>query len=160
MPTIVLRTEVPAPPAVVFDLARSVDLHTESTAHTNERAVAGRTEGLIELGESVTWEATHFGLRQQLTAKIVDFNPPTHFRDTMVKGAFKRFDHEHRFEAIEGGTLMTDVFDYTSPLGPLGHLADWLFLKRYMTKLLTVRNQVIADVARSGRAETFRNTTD
>ncbi|RED52621.1 hypothetical protein [Cohnella lupini] len=68
MPTIQISLFIKAPIQVCFDLSRSIDLHMESISHTNERAVKGRTSGLIELGETVTWEATHFGIRQQLTS--------------------------------------------------------------------------------------------
>ncbi|UUZ92915.1 hypothetical protein LJK87_48025 [Paenibacillus sp. P25] len=48
----VIRTElfIRAPIEVCFDLARSIDIHAESTSQTRERAVGGRTSGLIELG--------------------------------------------------------------------------------------------------------------
>ena len=48
-------------------------------------------------------------------------------------------------------TIMTDVFTYKSPLGILGKLADYLFLKRYLTKFILERNQVVKDFAESGR---------
>jgi ligand-binding SRPBCC domain-containing protein len=67
----------------------------------------------------------------------------------MVKGAFKSFKHIHRFEPIGSGTMMTDIFSYQSPLGLLGNVADWLFLKKYMTRLLFVRNEVIKHYAES-----------
>jgi hypothetical protein len=44
---------------------------------------------------------------------------------------------------------MRDVFDYQSPLGLLGRIADTLFLTRYMTDLLAIRNGVIKQVAES-----------
>ena len=84
---------------------------------------------------------------QQLTSKITAFERPQFFVDEMVKGVFKSFVHEHHFEATDYGTLMIDRFDYQSPLGVLGQLADFLFLKRYMTKLLAKRNDTIKDFA-------------
>lgn len=42
---------------------------------------------------------------------------------------------------------MTDDFDYRSPLGPLGIIADVVFLKAYMTRLLEERNKVIKQFA-------------
>ncbi|MEM9368188.1 MAG: SRPBCC family protein [Planctomycetota bacterium] len=155
MPVIKLTTRIDAAPEVAFDLARSIDLHIESTVGTGERAIEGRTSGLIGLGETVTWEATHFGVRQQLTSKITHYERPHSFRDSMVRGAFQRFDHDHFFDVDQSGTVMTDVFDYTSPLGPLGHLADRLFLRRYMQRLLQARNEVIRSVAESGDAQRF-----
>lgn len=129
MPEIILKTVINAPADICFDLARSIDLHKISTAHTGEEAIAGKTEGLIELGESVTWRAKHIGVWQTLTSKITATQRPYRFVDEMQKGAFKSFWHEHLFEENEGITTMTDRFIYTSPLGLLGKLADALFLK-------------------------------
>ena len=45
---------------------------------------------------------------------------------------------------------MKDVFDYQSPLGPLGSLADFVFLETYMRRLLQRRAAVIRKVAEGG----------
>ncbi|WP_198664860.1 SRPBCC family protein [Lewinella sp. IMCC34191] len=146
-----MKTLIQADRTIVFDLARSIDLHQVSTAQTNETAIAGRTSGPIEAGESVTWRARHFGVYQTLTARITGYDRPNYFVDEMVEGAFKRFRHEHRFDEKEGYTTMTDSFDYTAPLGWLGRVADRLFLERYMKDLLTRRNAIINQVAESER---------
>ena len=57
----------------------------------------------------------------------------------MVRGAFHSFTHIHKFERAGGKTVMYDTFRFKSPLGPLGHLADRLFLERYMRTLLHER---------------------
>ncbi|PRX99266.1 hypothetical protein CLV24_1622 [Pontibacter ummariensis] len=153
MPAITVHTFVAAPIELCFDLSRSIDLHTISTKHTGERAVAGVTAGLIELGETVTWKAKHLGVWQHLTSKITEYNRPYYFVDEMVHGAFKRFRHEQCFKEMEGGTLMLKVFDYTSPLGILGSIVDKSFLESYMTRLLTKRDKVIKQYAESGKWE-------
>jgi ligand-binding SRPBCC domain-containing protein len=149
MPEIVIEISVEAPRERVFDLARCIDLHQESMTGTNEKAVAGVTRGLIELGETVTWEATHLGIRQRLTSKITGFDRPRHFRDEMVSGVFKEFKHDHFFESNHDITVMRDIFSYESPFGILGRIADAVFLERYMTNLLTRRNHVIKHIAES-----------
>lgn len=149
MPIIEIRTEVKADKERVFDLSRSVDLHKISTEQTNEEAIAGRTSGLIELHESVTWRAKHFGIYQNLTSKIIEYERPNYFVDEMQKGAFSKFKHEHHFSDLNGGTLITDLFDYTSPFWLLGRLADKTFLKKYMTDLLEKRNQIVKEFAES-----------
>ncbi|HEY0377699.1 MAG TPA: hypothetical protein VGC87_12310 [Pyrinomonadaceae bacterium] len=63
MPRIILKTFVKAPAGICFDLSRSVDVHTASTDGSGERAVAGVTSGMMELGDTVIWEAVHFGVR-------------------------------------------------------------------------------------------------
>lgn len=132
-------TTIAAPVEVCFDLARDIDFHTRSMAATGERAVAGRTSGLIELGESVTWEARHLGVRQRLTAEITAFDRPTHFRDVMTSGAFRAFAHDHFFEARDDRTVMTDAIEFRSPFGPLGWLVDRLYLTGYLRRLLAER---------------------
>jgi ligand-binding SRPBCC domain-containing protein len=148
-----LVTLIRAPVDVCFDLARSVDAHVASTARTREVAVAGVTSGLLTLGDEVTWEATHFGVRQRLRVRITAFEPPRTFTDEMVTGAFRRMRHVHTFEATPDGTVMTDEFDFEAPLGPLGWLAEVLVLKRYMTGFLLRRNVVLKSAAEeAGRA--------
>lgn len=149
MPKIKLKTEIKADISIVFDLARSIDLHKISTKHTNEKAVAGVTTGLIEINQSVTWRAKHFGVYQSLTSKITEYDRPKYFVDEMIKGAFAEFKHEHLFTELTDGTLMTDIFYYKSPFGFFGKLADKLFLKKYMTNLLAKRNQVVKEFAES-----------
>jgi ligand-binding SRPBCC domain-containing protein len=139
LPIIRIETFIAAPREVCFDLARDVDAHLRSTANTNERVAGGTMTGLLELGDTVTWEAVHLGVRQRLTSKMTRVERPHLFEDCMVKGAFASFAHLHEFVEESGGTRMIDVFDYRSPLGVLGKLADRLFLERYMRRLLTVR---------------------
>lgn len=151
MPRIEIKTKIKANKNIVFDLSRSIDLHKISTEQTNEKAIAGKTSGLIGINESVTWRAKYFGVYQNLTSKITEFDKPNYFVDEMQKGAFKEFKHEHHFVELNGETLMTDIFNYKSPLGFLGKFADKVFLKKYMTELLTERNRVVKEFAESGK---------
>jgi len=151
MPIIQISTKIKAAKEICFDLSRSIDLHQVSMQQTNEKAIAGRTKGLIELGEEVTWEATHFGIKQNLTSKITQFDFPNSFRDEMVKGAFKKFKHDHIFLEKNGETEMQDVFDFESPFGLIGKIFNYLILEKYMTQLLTKRNQIIKEIAENGK---------
>jgi ligand-binding SRPBCC domain-containing protein len=147
MTVIRLETKINASARVCFDLARSADAHMQSLAHTKEKAIAGRTSGLFEAGDWVTWEAKHFGIRQHLTVKITKLEPYTMFEDVMVKGAFRSFVHQHHFEEHGGYTLMKDVFTYDVPGWIFGKLFDALVLKRYMTRLLRTRNEALKAAA-------------
>jgi ligand-binding SRPBCC domain-containing protein len=150
MPIICLVTQMRAPIDRCFDLARSIEIHLRSTEKTHEKVVGGTTNGFIGFNDEVTWEATHLCIRQRLTSRITIWNPPYHFRDSMVRGAFPSFDHDHFFEHDQGVTTMEDRFEYESPLGFLGRMADLLFLKRYMERLLRTRANVIRLAAEAG----------
>ena len=134
---------------IVFDLARSIDLHKISTKKTKEEAIAGKTSGLISINETVTWRAKHLGFYHTLTSKITDFNEPTFFADEMQKGIFKSFRHEHYFKQECSFIILKDIFEYRSPYGFIGRIVDALFLKSYMRKFLQDRNKVIKEYAES-----------
>jgi ligand-binding SRPBCC domain-containing protein len=147
MTTIELHTEILSDINTCFDLTRDIDIHKFSTANTNEKAIAGKTSGLCELGDKITWEAKHFGIRQRLSVEITKFDNLYFFEDTMTKGAFRSMRHEHHFKEIDGRTIMTDKFEYEVPFGFVGKIFDKLILKNYMKDFLMARNKVIKEIA-------------
>ncbi len=150
MADIRLETFIDAPIERCFDLSLSIDLHRHSVAQTHERPVAGVTSGMMKLGDTVTWEAVHFGIKQHLTSKITAYERPSRFTDEMVQGAFQEITHVHEFVAQGSGTLMIDQFTFRAPLGILGRLAEMLVLTRYMKGLLLTRNSFLKQVAEAG----------
>jgi ligand-binding SRPBCC domain-containing protein len=155
MPLIRLETFIRAPAEVCFDLARNIDMHSRAPGPLRHRAVGGVTRGLIGLNEEVTWEASLLGAGLHMTSKIVAFERPREFTDEMRRGPFARWRHTHRFEPSEGGTLMRDLADFASPLGPLGGVVDALALKTFMRRLLVAQNRFIKEAA-EGRNDFLR----
>ena len=149
----ILRAEtwIKTTPQTCFDLARDIDLHCRCAAHSHERAVAGVTHGLIGLGETVTFEAVHFGVRQRLTSRVIEFAAPDFFVDEMICGAFAEMRHTHKFQAQDNGTLMIDVLEWRSPLGILGRIADKFFVGPHLRDFLKRRNRALKRCAETGR---------
>jgi ligand-binding SRPBCC domain-containing protein len=135
-----------------FDAARDLDLHVSSMADTDEKAIAGRTSGLIGLGEQVTWRARHFGVYQDFTSKITAFERPHYFQDRMLRGAFASFTHDHYFISHRGGTNMKDVLVFEAPLGMLGRFAEKIVLRSYMERLLRSRAELVKQAVESRTA--------
>lgn len=124
MIVIEMETRVDAPMERVFDLARSIDFHSRSLAHAK-----------------VPGAPRH---------RFAEFDRPKFFQDTMVRGAFAWMQHDHAFEpAPGGGTVMRDVLRFAAPLGILGRIAEYVLLRRYMTRFLQVRNAELKRVAES-----------
>lgn len=151
MSLIIVKTEIKAPKERCFELSTSIDLHKISASKSKEQAIAGTTEGLIKLHDTVTWKAKHFGMWHKMTVKITDFENPNYFVDEMVKGIFKYMKHKHEFIEQDGYTIMTDRFNFSSPIGIIGKLVDKFVLKRYMTNFLIERNSVIKDFAETDK---------
>jgi ligand-binding SRPBCC domain-containing protein len=156
MARIDIPTRIAAPPDRCFDLSRSVELHTRSAAGTGEVAIAGRTSGLLELGDEVTWQGRHFGVRQTLTSRITAYERPAYFRDSMVRGAFTRLDHDHHFAGDgHGGMIVRDVLEFAAPYGLLGRVVERLLLTAYLHRFLVARNRTIKAIAESGAWKPF-----
>ncbi len=143
MTSIHLITKINAPIQEVFDAARNIDLHQNSAYQTHEKAIEGKTSGLIELGETVTFRGKHFGLYLTHTSKITKMQIPHYFVDEMIQGKFKSFKHLHFFEEKEGSTVMTDILEFETPYGFLGKIFNALFLKKHLEKFLIERNQIL-----------------
>jgi ligand-binding SRPBCC domain-containing protein len=143
MSTIHLKTTIKADIHKVFDLSRDIDLHQKSTSKTHEKAIAGRTSGLIENNETVTWRGKHLGVYQTHTLKIINMEKPYQFTDIMLKGTFKSFKHQHLFKQEGDNTIMTDIFEFESPFGIIGKIFNSIFLKDYLKKFLLERNKII-----------------
>lgn len=151
-------TRILAPLERCFDLARSIEVHLAGNIHFGEQALVsgGVNSGLIGLSQSVTWRAKHFGMWQTLTSAITKMKRPVYFQDSMVRGPFRFMRHDHHFQFLSAGeTMMTDVFCFASPLGPLGILVDWLVLRHYMRSLLRERNLVVKQIAESSEWQRY-----
>lgn len=147
MPLIVLETTIEAPVERVFDLARSVEVHNFSVRQTKERAIAGRTAGLMQRDDRVTWQGNHFGMRQELEVQITGLVRPHFFEDTMIRGAFAFMRHRHYFNPDFGKTVMRDEFEYSVPFGRLGRFVERSFLTSYMRRFLRERNAILKMLA-------------
>ncbi len=149
MPAIHLTTQIRAPIERCFDLGRSIDLHVATATASGERAVAGVTTGLIELGEEVTWRARHFGIGWRMTSLITAMERPGYFQDRMVRGPFAVFEHDHFFEAMGEVTRMRDELLFEAPIGWIGRIVSARAILPHLTRFLVERNAILKRVAES-----------
>lgn len=148
MITVRTEIEISAPIRLCFDIARDIGIHTRTVwEHTREKAVSGVIAGPIGAGQTVTFEATHFGVRQRLTSKITEFDEPYLFVDEMQRGAFKSLRHIHEFKELKGKTLMADTLHFEVPFGPIGWAVERLVLNGYMLRFLEHRNKQLKVLA-------------
>ncbi len=100
MVTIRSAMQVNAPLERCFRLSLSIDLEMAANGHT---AIAGTTTGLIGPGETVTWKGRHFGWNFHHQTIIDIWRPFSYFRDVMLTGAFRAYQHDHHFAVMNDG---------------------------------------------------------
>lgn len=155
MPLIEHKQFIKAPIDSCFDLARDVEVHTQTILKTKGKAVGGVTKGLLVEGNSITWESVHFGIKQRVTTRVIYMEKPYSFVEKMVKGPFRHFIHIHQFIEEEAGTLMIDHFQYKSWFRPIGVLIDKLFLAKYIEKQIVTRAIELKKIAETKTNQTF-----
>jgi ligand-binding SRPBCC domain-containing protein len=157
MAAIHLTTFVAAPAERVFNLSRSIDLHKISTAHTGEQAIDGVMTGLIQVNETVTWQAKHLFKTRVFTSQITAMEPYSFFCDEMTAGDFKKFRHEHHFKPADNGVVMIDIIEFESPWSFIGRLFNKLYLTNYLKTLLVKRNDIIKEYAATDKWKLILN---
>lgn len=135
------RTDLPA--ETLFQRSLSINEHVSSMANSNERVISTVKSDSLGPGDTVTWQARHFGVVFAMTSQITAFDRPRSFVDQQVKGPFAAFRHEHTFSCNDGKTTMVDDITFTAPFGPLGTLVERLVLGRYLKELIRERNKYL-----------------
>lgn len=110
--------------------------------------VVSRHGGIAD-GSRVTLELRRGPLKRRWEALHRDFIDGVQFTDVQVAGPFKRWEHTHRVEPVDGAkATLIDRVDYVLPFGPLGALGG-VFVRRIMDRLFAFRHRRIAtDLAR------------
>ncbi len=90
------------------------------------------------------------GVPKRWRTEITVWDPPHRFVDEQRRGPYKSWHHEHTFTpedaASGGGTRCEDRVDFEVGLGPLGHLAAALFVKRDVRKIFRHRAAVLQEM--------------
>jgi ligand-binding SRPBCC domain-containing protein len=135
---------VHAPISRCFALSTSVEVvHRE----LHMTPVGGRTSGLVQPGDYIRWEGMQLGFWNYHVSKIYCFEPPAYFRDRMIAGRFKSFEHDHRLVPSADGTILSDEIRFEMRFGLVGWVVGVLVLKPHITKLLHRRFRLIKQLA-------------
>ena len=101
---------------------------------------------LIQAGTLIDYQLALLGIGFQWRTKIESFEPPHRFVDVQVRGPYRLWRHTHEFIEQDGGTLMIDRVEYQLPWGPLGWLAQRLFVRDQLDRIFDYRFRVIDQI--------------
>jgi len=102
------------------------------------RGIEGGSSASAGVGTQITLSVRllpPLPLRASWVARIVEFEPGSHFTDVQVKGPFRYWRHRHGFESARraeaDGTLVRDDLEYDVGFGRLGDaVARWFVADR------------------------------
>lgn len=104
------------------------------------------TENLPRMyqGQIIQYNVTPFPMiKMGWVTEITHVEDRKMFVDEQRFGPYAFWHHQHIFEEVENGTLMTDILHYRVPLGVVGKLINALFIERKVKGIFEYRFQVL-----------------
>jgi ligand-binding SRPBCC domain-containing protein len=109
----------------------------------------GKTSGLLVADDRLVWAGWKFGFPQMHESYVTRYERPAFFQDTMGRGRFKRYQHDHYFYEMDERTVLNDKIRFTMPLGFVGRLVGQFVLVPYLSRRLRRRLVLLRKVAQN-----------
>ncbi|MBX3119855.1 MAG: SRPBCC family protein [Fimbriimonadaceae bacterium] len=110
----------------------------------SKRIEAISQEMAVEQGAIQEMKFSIFGIPSRWVAEIVEVDAPHRFVDVAKKSPFAYWRHTHEFlpSVEEGLSILRDTLTYKPPPGPLGIVANWLYIARDLDAMFAYRHRV------------------
>lgn len=135
---------LPIQPGEAWDfLSNPENLQKITPEHMGFKILSGAEEPMYE-GQIIHYTVAPFpGVRTRWVTEITHLREGSYFVDEQRFGPYSFWHHKHFVSEVANGTLMRDIIDYKLPLGPLGSLAQVLFVKRQLTAIFRYREKTL-----------------
>ena len=97
-------------------------------------------------GTLIDYRLRWHGVPLKWRTEILLWEPPHHFEDLQLKGPYKLWHHNHRFEEVSGGTRILDHVRYALPFGPLGSVVHAISVRRNVEEIFCYRDKKIREL--------------
>jgi uncharacterized protein len=108
--------------------------------------VLGKSQPSIGEGCLINYKLKLHGLPLGWQSRIESWQPPHEFVDTQLSGPYQVWHHTHRFESLNGGTLVSDLVRYKLPFGILGRLLQMVWVGRDVRKIFKFREDALKKI--------------
>jgi ligand-binding SRPBCC domain-containing protein len=150
MVTIRLTTWINAPVERCFLLATS----REFAASTKTADLGGADLEGLKVNDTISWTL----LGHTYTSRVDTVRPFCFYRETMVEGLFKHFEHHHHFAPMDDGTRVRSEIRFTARWGRVGRLLEMTVLRTAFSRMLLERNGRLKKAAESNEWQSYVHT--
>jgi ligand-binding SRPBCC domain-containing protein len=106
-------------------------------------AISTPGEIVLQKGALIDYKLRVRGIPLRWRSEITVWEPPRRFVDTQLRGPYRLWNHEHRFEERDGGTLVNDEVRY-SVYG--GEIIRKLFVARDVDRIFSYRTEKLREL--------------
>lgn len=103
--------------------------------------ITSNVDKKVYKGQIITYKVGILpGIKSNWVTEITQVENEKFFIDEQRFGPYSMWHHEHWFESLDNGkTLMKDKISYKIPFGFLGHLAQFIFIKKQLNTIFKHR---------------------
>jgi ligand-binding SRPBCC domain-containing protein len=88
-----------------------------------------------------------FSIPVKWVTEITQVKEPFFFVDEQRSGPYAIWHHEHHFETVNGGVMMTDKLFYKVPFGMFGDLLDRMIIRRKVQGIFDYRSAALSKIS-------------
>ncbi len=138
---------VPAPLADVWAYFATPENLNEMTPDDMQFEIIHGGEGKMFQGQLIEYRVQFMPLvKSRWLTEIAHVEENAYFVDEQRIGPYRFWYHEHRFEAVEGGTQITDQITYELPFGLLGDIVHTLWVGGRLKSIFDFRTEKIQEL--------------
>jgi ligand-binding SRPBCC domain-containing protein len=142
----VYRSRMPVSAQALYDFHARPDALQRLTPPWENAKVVEQTGGIEDIGSRVKIQLRVGPIKQTWTAEHAACEPGHMFRDVMVSGPFRRWEHTHLFTSDgESSSFLEDRVEYEFPLGGLGKLFAGAYTRRRLARMFEYRHKITAE---------------
>jgi len=135
---------VPAPLGEVWEYFATPKNLNEMTPPDMQFEIIHGAEGAMFQGQLISYRVQIMPLvKSRWLTEIAHVKNQAYFVDEQRVGPYRFWYHEHRFEAVEGGTRIIDQVTYEMPFGPLGDLVHAIWVGPRLKSIFDYRREKV-----------------
>ena len=136
---------IPRPLEEVWDFfSRPENLNAITPANMSFEILTDLKDVTMYQGMLIQYKVSPFlGIKLNWVTEITHLKEGEYFIDEQRFGPYALWHHQHHFEAVDGGILMEDILHYKVPYGPIGSIADAVFVGQKIESIFEYRKTAV-----------------
>jgi len=124
--------------------SRPENLNAITPANMSFEIISDITDTPMYEGMIVQYKVSPFlGIKMNWVTEITHIEDRSYFIDEQRFGPYALWHHQHHFVEHSDGIMMKDLLHYKIPYGPIGSLANALFVNNQIEEIFAYREKAV-----------------
>lgn len=137
---------IPQPLETVFQFFSNAENLNRLTPPHLDFKILTRLPIIMTKGTLIDYQLKIYHFPVKWKTEITVWEPSYRFIDSQIKGPYKKWIHEHKFETVGDNTKMTDTVEYAIPGGIFSPAINNVFVRRDIQKIFDFREEQLLKI--------------